>query len=204
MFRARPTALLALLLLWTVPRPVVAQVCEVSPFVGYRFGGDLYEFYLGRPLDADVAPAAGIVVDIFVDRATSVSFIYSRQHLDVPAWLPAQDCAESARLSVEHWLVGGAYELDGGRVRPFLSGGAGLTRFGSAHDAEYRFAAGGGGGVKLMPTRHLGFRLDGRVYAVFVDGNLGGTVCGGGGCFINLDVFVLWQVEFTAGLVFSF
>ena len=90
------------------------------------------------------------------------------------------------------------------RVRPFLSGSVGLTRYGSPGDDEIRFSAAGGGGVRLMPSRHVGVRLDGRIYAVFVDGHFGPAVCGGGACLIDVDVFVVWQAEFTAGLVIAF
>jgi hypothetical protein len=202
-FRAGLAPILAVVLLCAAA-PATAQNCEISPFIGYRFGGDLYESYLGRALDADAAPSAGVTVDLFVGPGTSVSFLYSRQRMEIPAFDLSDERTEGVRLTAEHWHVGGTYELDGGRVRPFLAGSAGVTRYGSAADGEWRFSAGGGGGVKLMPTPHVGFRLDGRAYAVFVDGGLQGGVCGGNACFLNLDVFVLWQVEFTAGLVVSF
>jgi hypothetical protein len=104
---------------------------------------------------------------------------------------------------VEHWHGGGTYELGWGAVRPFLAGSIGLTRFGSPADSEVRFSAAGGGGVKLMPSRHVGVRFDGRLYAVFVDGRLGTVVCSGG-CLVDLDLFVLWQAEFTTAFVISF
>jgi hypothetical protein len=91
-----------------------------------------------------------------------------------------------------------------GRVRPFLTGVLGLTRFGAADDYEVRFSVAAGGGVKLMPSRHVGLRLDGRVYAVFVDGNASAGICAPAGCVIGLDLSVLWQAEFTAGLVLAF
>ncbi len=203
MFRARLVACLALLLA-PVPEAARAQTCEISPFGGYRFGGDLYEVFVGRPLDIDGAPSVGMSVDLFVDRGTSVSFLYSRQQADVATWPAPAEMAAGTGLFVEHWHVGGTHELDRGRVRPFLTGTAGLTRFGSAHDSAVRFSAAGGGGVKLMASKHVGARLDARAYAVFVDGHVHGGVCGGGACFIDVDVFVLWQVEFTAGLVVSF
>lgn len=204
MLRFCPTATLCLLFLWASAARADAQACEVSPFVGYRFGGDPYELYVGRALDADAAASAGLVIDVFLDRGKSLSLLYSRQQVRVPTVSFGDGAVEHRTLSVEHWQIGGGYELDRGRVRPFLAGGAGVTRYGSPAEAEWRFSAGGGGGVKLMPTRHIGVRLDGRAYAIFADGGIRGGVCGGYACFLDVDVFVVWQVEFTAGLVVSF
>jgi len=185
--------------------PARAQAFEVALFGGYRFGGDLYEVYAGRPLDVDGAASYGVMVDLFVTPVASVSFLYSRQETRVPLPDPTTGANASALLLVEHWHGGGTYEVDATRrVRPFLSGSVGLTRYGGPQDGEVRFSAAGGGGVRLMPSRHVGVRFDGRIYAVFVDGRLGPTVCGAGACLIDVDVSVVWQTEFTAALVIAF
>jgi hypothetical protein len=185
--------------------PAGAQTFEVAPFRGYRFGGDLYEVYAGRPLDVDGAASYGVTLDLFVKPGASLSFLYSRQETRVGLTDPWTGASASTPLFIEHWHGGGTFEVDATRrVRPFLSGSVGLTRYGGTRDAEIRFSAAGGGGVKLMASRHVGVRLDGRVYAVFVDGRFGPTVCGAGACLIDVDVFVVWQAEFTAGLVIAF
>ena len=181
-----------------------AQTVEVSPFVGYRFGGDLYEVYTGAALDIDGAATVGGVVDLFVDRGVSFSFVYAHQDAmieTVDSWGEASDFG---RISIDHWHAGGTQEFGAGGVRPFLIGTIGLTRFGAPGDSEVRFSTAAGGGVKLMPTRHLGVRLDGRVYAVFMNGWTSAGVCGGAGCLVGVDVSLIWQAEFTAGLVLSF
>ena len=99
--------------------------------------------------------------------------------------------------------VGGIYELSDGRARPFLSRLAGFTRYAAPADSEIRFSLGGGAGVKLLATRHLGLRLDGRVYMTFVDVGASG-VCGGNGCLIFFRVSPVWQADFTAGLLVAF
>ena len=181
-----------------------AQTVEVSPFVGYRFGGDLYEVYTGAALDIDGAATVGGVVDVFIDRGLSFSFVYAHQDAEIEAVDSSGRATEFGRLSVDHWHAGGTQEFGAGAVRPFLIGTIGLTRFGAPGDSELRFSTAAGGGVKLMPTRHLGIRLDGRVYAVFVDGWTNGGVCGGAGCVVGVDASIIWQAEFTAGLVLSF
>jgi hypothetical protein len=176
----------------------------VSPFVGYRFGGDLYEVYTGTSLDIDGAATVGGVVDVFVERGLSFSFVYAHQDARIQTTDSWGRATEFGRLSVDHWHAGGTQEFGTGPVRPFLIGTLGLTRFGAPGDSEIRFSAAAGGGVKLMPTPHLGVRLDGRVYAVFMNGWTSAGVCGGTGCLVGVDVSLIWQAEFTAGLVLAF
>ena len=204
MLRARLGSALAALLLSAVSHVVSAQTVEVVPFGGYRFGGELFEVASATPLDIDGALCFGATLEVFVTEDTSVSFLFSRQEtrVEFADWFGSS--ARRDTFSIDHWHLGGAQSLDDGPVRPFLTGSLGLTRFGNGHDSEIRFSMAGGGGVKLMPSRHLGARLDGRIYAVFVDGGIIGGVCGSGMCVIGVDVSVLWQAEFTAGLVLSF
>ena len=86
---------------------------------------------------------------------------------------------------------------------PFLTGTLGLTRYESGGDNEVRFSLAGGGGVKLYPTRHLGLRLDGRLYLTFVDVDGDSLFCSStlGVCIGSIDAVVVWQAEFTAGLL---
>jgi hypothetical protein len=103
-------------------------------------------------------------------------------------------------------MGGGLQEFGGERVRPFLTGMLGLTRYAGEGDSEVRFAMSAGGGVKLFPTRHLGLRLDGRLFATFVDANLAFLACGSvsGTCFVAFRTDVVFQAEFTAGAVLKF
>jgi hypothetical protein len=193
-----------MLLLLAVPRDAAAQRTEIVPFGGYRVGGDLYEEIAGVSLDIDGAPAFGILTDVFLDEGTAVSVAYSHQQARVDIPVTSGPSPRRETLSIDHLMVGGTEYLTGGRARPFLTGALGLTRFGTHGDGEVRFAVSAGGGVKLMATRRIGVRLDGRAYAVFVDGDTAGGICAPGGCLVGLDVSTLWQAEFTAGLVLAF
>jgi hypothetical protein len=182
--------------------PAAAQV-QVTPFVGYRFGGDLYEIVAQRPLDLDGARSFGAMVDLFATRDLAVALIYSHQEPEVDVRLPGGGGARVG-IPVDHWHAGATQEVDFGRVRPFGSATLGLTRFGAGDDSEMRFSLGFGGGVKLLPARHVGVRFDARAYAVFTDGSLEAGLCTPGLCVLALDVAVTWQADFTAGLVIAF
>ena len=184
-----------------------AQTVQVSPgpFGGYRFGGGLYEVATGTPLDIDGAFSFGAEIgDVFFDVGRSVTFIYSHQEAPVDVVLPGGGRTR-VRLSVDHWHAGATDELGGTpRVRPFLTGSLGLTRYGGSRDSEMRFSMAAAGGVKLLASPRYGARFDARVYATFVDANATAGICGAGGCIVGLNVAVVWQAEFTAGFVISF
>ena len=161
LFVVVPTTLVALLC-FSFAVAAEAQTVQVAPFGGYRFGGDLYEEITATSLDIDGAPSVGALVDVFLDPDLSVTFSYS--HQDARVDLPRPGGApQRVALSIDHWHAGGTQEFGRGVVQPFLVGTLGLTRYGGGGDSEVRFSMAAGGGVKVMPSRHFGLRLDGRV-----------------------------------------
>jgi hypothetical protein len=190
------------LLAWAAP--VSAQGVEIAPFGGYRFGGDLFELAAGQSLDADGAPALGVVLDFPLWSGFQIEGLVSRQESDVLVALAPSGPPARRRIAVDQWQGGALQEFIDGPVRPFLTGMFGLTRYAADFDSEIRFAMGAGGGVKLFPSSHIGLRLDGRVIATFVDASGNAFACTAGACLIALHVNVAWQAEFSAGLVFKF
>jgi hypothetical protein len=186
-------------------QPSHAQAIEVAPFIGYRFGGGFFERVTGQPVDLDGAGALGAVVDVRVADGLFVEGLFTHQGAQVtvpggPFVSPA-----SWRITVNHWQAGALQEFGHRpRVRPFATGLLGLTHYAGGGDDEVRFSVSGGGGVKLMPTRRVGVRLDGRVFATFayVDAQVLG--CGPGLCLAGLTADVVWQAELSAGLVVAF
>ena len=180
--------------------PLRAQSVEVAPFGGIRFGGGFFEASTGVPVDTDGAPAVGVTVDIPLSAGLQVEAAFSHQTASVS--LPGRPFGPvRAQVTVDHWQAGGLQEYLNGRARPFLTGVLGLTRYASGGDNEVRFTAGAGGGVKLFPVPHLGVRLDGRVFATILDAHGTGVACVNQVCLLALHVNVVWQAEFTAGLV---
>jgi hypothetical protein len=197
-------AAIALLLVIGLAAVASAQAVEVAPFAGYRFGGDLFELAVSERLDLDGAPVFGAAVNVEIDDGLSFEGLYTRQQADVDVPGSAFRPASRVRAVVDHWLAGGRQEFGDGSARPFLTGLVGFTRFGAAGDDEIRFAVAAGGGVRLRLQRHVGLRLDSRVFTTFVDVDARAVACGEGTCFVGLNVNVVWQLEFTAGLVIAF
>lgn len=181
-----------------------AQGVEVAPFAGYRFGGDFFEVVTEQPVDLDGAPALGVVVDVPLSDGVQVEALFTHQEARVAVPARASGAATTWQITVDHWQGGGLQEFGRGRARPFLTGMLGLTRYAAEGDSELRFVLGAGGGVKLFPWPRLGVRLDGRAFATFVDVDGRFIACSPGACFIALNTNVVWQAEFTAGMVVRF
>jgi hypothetical protein len=192
--------------LLSLPTPAAAQRAdsvEVSVLAGYRLGGDFYEIASGRPVDNDGATSFGVAVNIPLTLDTQIEALVTHQQARFVA--PAIGLPDARfRVTVDHYQVGGLTELGGVRARPFVTGALGLTRYEASGDHELRFSGSVGGGVKLFPSPRVGVRFDGRVFATLVDANFDALVCSAGFCFGSVDAWVVWQAEFTTGLIIRF
>ena len=181
--------------------PLRAQGIEVAPFGGYRFGGDFFELITRQPVDLDGAPVLGLAFDVPYSDGLQIEGLFTHQHAHVST--PGNPFGPPAHwhITVDHWQGGGLQEFGRGRARPFLTGLLGLTRYAAEGENEIRFTLSGGGGVKLFPSSRVGLRLDSRVFATFVDANATFLACSPGVCFLAFNADVVWQAEFTAGIV---
>jgi len=206
MSRLGGIALAAALL--SCPRTGQAQTVEVTPFVGYRFGGDLFERVTLQPVDLDGAKTVGAVVNVKVrNDGVFVEGLFTHQEARLTSFGGPFAPPTDWRITVDHFQGGGLQEFGATRrVRPFLTGLLGLTHYAAGTDSEIRFTTGAGGGVKLMPVRHVGVRLDGRLFATFADLDGRGFACapGVGLCTVAFNADIVWQTEFTAALVVAF
>ena len=181
-----------------------AQTVEIVPFGGYRFGGDLFERVTGQQVDLDGGPVVGGVLNIALDDGLWIEGLLSHQDARVDVEASPFVPAKRWRIVVDHWMAGGLQEFGSGRARPFLTGLLGLTRYAAEDDNEIRFVVSAGGGVKLRPMRNIGLRLDGRVFTTFADVDGRAIACSPGACFFAFHADIVWQAEFTAGLVIAF
>ena len=155
-------AVAASLVCW--PGKSHAQVVEVTPFVGYRFGGELFERITEQSVYLDGARALGAVVNVkFNDDGLFAEALFTHQEARLTFSRGLFAPPVGWRMTVNHWQGGGRQEFGTSpRARPFLTGLLGLTHYAAEGDNEIRFTASAGGGVKLMPVRHIGVRLDSR------------------------------------------
>jgi hypothetical protein len=182
-----------------------AQGVEVTPIVGYGFGGDFVEVLTSAPIDRDGASTFGGSMDVPIgSEGLFLELVYTHQQALFDVFTPAGPPSQ-IHASVDYIHAGGLQEFDiRSRVaRPFLTGTVGLTRFAGGGDSEVRFSVAAGGGVKFFANRHVGARIEGRVFATVEDGDASTIICAGG-CLVRLHLSMVWQAAFTSGLVLAF
>jgi hypothetical protein len=180
---------------------------EIAPFVGYHFGGKI------RVREGDISIkdniGYGIMVDIALRPGTKLEILYSHQ----PSELRLKRYATGIRetlfdASVDYWQIGGLQEFyKQGITQPFAVATLGVTHLNPKSvnaSSELRFSFGFGGGAKIMPSEHFGFRLDGRLYLTYIAGGAG-FWCGlPGGCWVTMGGEMMAQVQLNAGLIIAF
>jgi len=188
---------------------------EITLFGGYRFGGSgaveesipvtvggettnsLFE------VDLEKAASYGIALNWEAETDSFYELAYSRQSSTLDASIPLD-------VTVEYLQIGGYYMVGvpTAKVVPYFLltvGGGRLT----PDDADLRdttkFAMAIGGGVKVTFTEHIGMRIDGRLYGLFLDAdNLFCASDDGVGCKIHLEGDMLVQPEVSLGLIIGF
>ena len=182
---------------------------EVTPFVGYRMGGDFdLSGTTSNKTDLDGHNAFGFAVNLYpADDSGSYELFYSRQQTSLASNSPLAPFD----LNVEYLHVGGTLVVnDELPVVPYIAGGLGLTRFnprtGPGTD-DTRFSFSLAAGVKMPVSKHFGVRLEARGYLTMVNSD-GAFFCSsgpqGGVCAIQVKSDTFIQYELLAGAVFAF
>jgi len=196
--------LMLLPVLPVVATSLAAEV-ELTPFVGYQFGGG----FQTREGDLNIDPNAnlGLVASVRTRHDGLIEFLYSRQAttLEFEGILETGDVFD---LTVEYFHFGGLWEIRTDRRRPFLGLTLGATRLdpgASGLDDEWAFSAGISGGLKYFFTDRLALRVEGRGLLSFF--NSGGSfLCGfpPGQCGFVISSSSFAQVSVLTGLTFRF
>ena len=184
--------------------PLAAEV-EVTPFVGYQFGGG-FDTREGS-LNIDPRANLGLVLSFRTRHDGLVELLYSRQAttLEFEGILDSGDLFD---MTVEYLHVGGLWEIETDRKRPFLGltvGGTRLDPQTSSLDDEWAFSAGISGGLKYFFTERFGVRVEGRGLLSFFSSS-GAIFCGfpPGQCGFSVSGSNFVQLDVLAGLTVKF
>ena len=176
---------------------------RITPFLGYRVGGEFEDANTGTTLDLKEDQSYGLIFSKGAEDA--LEFSISRQ----PTKLEASGDVSSADLfdvDVFNYMLGGKKILNR-ETGTFVSGLVGVTHFDpreSGLSSETRFALGVGGGIDYRIANNLSFRLEGRGIGTFLDSS-GGIFCSSSkGCAMYADSSLLLQFEVISGLTFRF
>jgi len=200
----RRTLFVAILLSVAFSIPAFAQTraesVEVTPFASYVFGGTLDKetnHVFDRDVDVDDHAAWGLRVgydatDVF---AFEVAYLRDRTEVVDAGGLFEPD-HRLADIDVDILEAAALFHLGGPRFFPFFEVGLGATRLELGDgSSDTRPQASIGGGLKLVFSDRVGFRLDARHHWTYLDHENDCRRC---------NDHSLGLTEVSAGLVFAF
>ena len=135
---------------------------EITPYVGYRAGGN----WLDIDGDAELAGAAsyGFILNYRETYKTQWELFYGRQSTEIETRNATLD-GSFLELDMDYLHVGGTYVFREDKLAPFLSMSFGVTRLtpdDELLDEETYFSASLGLGLRYELKRNLGLRLEAR------------------------------------------
>ena len=179
-----------------------AQSVQITPFVGYAFGGSVRDTVLDESRSFDAALAYGGSLSFPISESWRFELLYSRQETK----LSGEGLSPSFDVTIERYLAGFQEEKGEGNVRWFGTVWFGATRFVpglGGYDSETKFGAGVGLGVKTFPVKNVGLRFEARGLYTLVKGD-GGVLCANGTCLFAFSGNGLWQGDVSVGLILAF
>jgi len=195
---------------FAVPASAQTHKVELTPFVGYMFGGEVNVWNGSMSVKDDMN--YGLVLDFVMNRNTELEASYTRMDTELvyDEWQVGKRPIYSTSVNV--WQFGGQYRFNPTEtVRPFVSGTLGFTYYGVGDQldadapqlsSETFFSMVFGGGVKIFPSERIGIRLAGHLYSTILSSG-SGFWCGTGGCGVGLSGWGFWQGDVQAGLTIA-
>lgn len=182
---------------------------ELTPFVGYRFGGTFDIEGSSDSYRLDDSEAFGLVLNLRNDDNTQWEIFYSQQ--STTARLEGTT-GVSPEVDTDLYTLqlGGTYQGDGDTVRPYVAmtlGGTHIKTLANSSQSDTFFSGSIGLGLNISPSNRVGLRLEARAYGTLTDSSTD-LFCRTGPdanvCAIRVDGNLMSQVETFAGIVFRF
>lgn len=185
---------------------------EVTPFAGYRLGGqfDVEDTTDGSEdtVDLDDGGSFGLDLGLYRDSSSFYELLYSRQ-------TASPDSREASLAGVdvvtEYLQFGGTLLFaDEHFYAPYLSMTVGATRLSAdqgGYDSDTKFSASIGGGFRFPFNDTLAATLGVRAYVTLVDSDTGLLCVSTGenaGCLFKGSGKTFWQGEAMLGLTARF
>jgi len=189
---------------------------ELTPIVGYRYGGSARETESGTEANIQGSLVYGLILDIKAREDGQYEFIYTRQSTELDledGYVPfyEEPVKIDPGLTIDTLQFGGLLFLSPNpRSRPYIAMTLGASLISPEDpdlDGGTYFSGSFAGGVKLYPSKSVGIRLEVRGYGTFASDSSEIACSGGGGggvCFVGASGTALWQIEATAGLILRF
>ena len=213
MWRRIPVMLLLAVAAMFPASPARAGTFEITPYYGYRLGGEFTDFSTTGVdnIEVEDSDAWGIILTFNINPASQVEFQYSRQSTSLVGsgfvFIPSG--SDLLDLDVDNWLLGWTYTAGDPKnpARPFGGVCLGVTDFEpstAGYQGDAQFAFGIYGGVKLAMAKHLGLRLQAQWVSTWVGSGQDVFCDPFGFCYTVSNSSYLNQVELAAGFAIKF
>jgi len=182
---------------------------DLTPFSGYRtsmsFAIEPHVTGTNPRLVLDASPSYGISFGVRLREEDLIEVRWARQDsyirsVDITPQVPIQRIALdqfhgdfSHEPLIEDWPSW---------AKPFVVASVGATHFSSNPSNFTRFSFGIGGGIRLLPSRHLGFKIQAEWLPALVDPSV--TFVCAGGCVLHIGSTVASQREVLVGPLLRF
>ena len=182
------------------PTAATAGEFEITPFIGYQFGGEVETFYQGEYHDVNINSSEnwGVVLSLGLSPMTQIELLYSTQ--DTKA--DAQRFEDSLGLKIDYWQVSMLWNFDpDAQIQPYVVFGIGGTWLRpDGFSSLSRFSGNLGGGAKIFFNDNIGLRLEGRFYGTYINSTT--SYCDPFWCYGYNNS--LYQFDVSAGLIIRF
>ena len=204
--------LLALLLILCAG-PVMAEsdfAFEVTPFAGYRMGGQVEAEDENLDIRLEDSASYGLIFTGRYNNETEWEVLYSNQQ--TTSRISDSLTGEESIFDFESHILqlGGTYLFAGEKVIPYMAFTLGGThiRTRSLQDESDTFLSGSFGlGLKFLPHSRVGLRLEARAYGTLINSSTE-IFCSTGPdanvCAIRLKGDLVGQIETFAGISIRF
>ena len=186
-----------------VSQPLQANDFDITPLYGYRISDSLAKTTVfGESIKPEETTTIGFVLGIDKNSASQYEFLFSSQdtRLVTNTLVPTPTLG----LTIDYYHFGGTTIFKGGDLKPFVSGGLGVTHISPDGNlsSETKFSLSIGGGIKVPLSHQIGLRFEGRGFGTVVNSS-SGIFCSGG-CSASFSGDMYLQFEAFMGVSVAF
>ncbi len=189
---------------WPFYKPLTqTQPFGISPFYGYRFGGEVKDNQTGATYNFEDGPAYGLFLDYAPqDYYGRYELLWS--HQDSSLDFHGDNGLGKVDVAIDVVQLGGVLEFGAPRLREYVSAHAGATHFSSdGYGDDTKFSLGVGVGLKAFLTKNLYLRADLRGFCTVVNAE-GSFIYYNGVTVASFSGSTLWQGQASVGVGFTF
>ncbi|MBU2870100.1 outer membrane beta-barrel protein [Colwellia sp. E2M01] len=201
----RVLLIIACALSFTAPA-IAKQSLEITPMMGYRFGGDFdaSQDKIHHQISLTDDTSYGLLTAWSFDRERQGEFLIS--HYDTNFFEPNSSSISATGLGISYAHIGGNIRVSDSFLPVFVTGGFGLSYFAPEDKTlndETRFSMNVGLATRFDLSEHISLRIDSRIYSTFFNSD-SRIFCEIDSCAIYISNDMWFQSEVNAGITFSF